>query len=155
MPTKGPVLFVHGAEANWTSFLDVADATTEVPLPVRLAFEGYDVYLVTRRGGVYQTNCGSSAFCSDEELYWNSVKAQEIGATDITGIVKSIIDYRARSVADYPCQKVKIIAHDSGAVEAIHALNEAGMGDYVEKLINLAPCAIHRTEWPGFLQPAP
>lgn len=113
--------------------------------------------MATRRGGFRQTDCDAEvgAQCVADDAYWTSVYAAEIGALDIPDLVDLIISARAAQNTNI-CQKVTLIAHSLGTQEAMHALNNAaGIDQYVDKLINLAPCAIARVDWPGFPQPGP
>jgi len=153
-PTLGPILYLHGARTDWTSFF-AADTSGGglVPIPVRLALAGYDVFMATRRGGLYQTDCDDGARCVDDDTYWTDVYAQEIGALDIPDLIDLIIRERG-SLNSPSCQKVTLIAHSLATQEAMHALNiSANISDYVETLINLAPCAVARRDWSGFPQP--
>ena len=48
-----------------------------------------------------------------------------------------------------------MIAKGSGAAEALIALQNTEAEKYVEKLINIAPCAIYNQDYEFFPQPPP
>ena len=60
--------------------------------------------------------------------------------------MQGIIADRVAATPALPCSKVSIIAHGLGTVEAVTAINSSTAGDYVDRLINLAPCAVVRRE---------
>lgn len=136
---------MHGARTNLFSFYTSTDVD-QLFLPSSLVFEGFDVWLAVRRGGLYQKS--SSAYAdpdgADLAAFWD-FNTQTIGENDVEQLVQGIIADRVATTL--PCSKVSIIAHSLGTVEAMTAINSSTAGDYVDRLINLAPCAAVKREW--------
>ena len=143
--TKGPVLLMHGARTNLFSFYAQTDVL-QLPLPSSLVLEGYDVWLAVRRGGLYQKShlIYTDPDGADLADFWN-FDTQTIGVLDIERLVQGIIADRTSTGKN--CSKVSIVAHSLGTLEAMTAINSSNAGDYVDRLINLAPCAAARREW--------
>ena len=61
-------------------------------------------------------------------------------------MVYAIIDDR-KELSEGGCQKVSIVAHSLGTQEAMIGLNNPQAAGYVDRLVNLAPCAVPRIDY--------
>lgn len=113
---------------------------TDEALPERLYDEGYDVWVSTRRGGLY-----SNGHASDVEgvstykdtnpaEYWD-FDQQDVGEQDIAALVSYILSTRATETLD--SYKVMIVGHSAGTVETTIALQKypSNMADRVSAVV--------------------
>ena len=77
--------------------------------------------------------------------FWD-LTSEDIGALSLQKLVYAIIDDR-KELSEGGCQKVSIVAHSLGTQEALIGLNNPQAADYVDKLVNLAPCAVPRIDY--------
>ena len=112
VPTKGPLLLLHGMFSDPTDFFSRTDETTP-GLPIQLAQAGYDVWIGCTRGREYTLNHATMDRTLPEQKfeYWN-FSFEDIGREDVTTMVDSIIVMRNQKDE---CQKVTIVTHSTGA----------------------------------------
>ena len=123
VPTKGPMLLLHGMFSDPMDFFNRTDETTPA-LPVQLAMSGYDVWIGCTRGREYTLNHATIDRTVPEQKfnYWN-FSYEEIGREDINSMVDTII--ASRNQID-ECQKVTIVTHSTGANASLVAASDAG-----------------------------
>lgn len=147
--TEGPLLFLHTATMDCTSWLTNSASTTEKAIPIDLYDSGYDVYLGCRRGTTYSRENATNdpdGTSADAKIYWD-FDTQDIGDEDIRYMISAILDTEKGAGTD--CSKVQIIAHSYGTAEALtYAAGNTASQDYVSNIISLAPCVI-----PTYLAP--
>lgn len=146
-PTKGPLLFLHDIYSDWYKFMDVGCSIgSETPGPIKLREDGYDVYLATRRGGVHQNKCESEYCMGNEETnYWNGPTIKQIAENDVDLLIDLIMSFRTSS--GLGCKKVTLVSHGIGALEALHVANMEDAENKIDRLVNLAPCAVPDLDW--------
>ena len=94
VPTKGPVLLLHGMFSDPTDFFSRTDETTAA-LPIQLAMDGYDVWIGCSRGrpNTLEHTTLDKTDSEGKKNYWN-FSFEEIGKEDITSMVDNIIAAR-------------------------------------------------------------
>ena len=151
-----PVLLVHGVNANLFSWFNRNDNQTDW-LPVRLANDGFDVYLYMRAGDTFQQKRFNSSSpnipldpndqnVANHVAFWD-ITNQSIGNNHFEKLVEGIIQDRQTFEPETDCSKVTIVGHSFGTNESLIALNNDEAPKYVDKLINLTPCAIANIDY--------
>lgn len=118
--------------------LEVTLGEGELPLPIRLQNEGYDVWLANMRGTRYSrkhTSLDPSDISSD---YWKFSWAEK-GMLDIPAAIKKVKETSG-------VEKVAYIGYSQGTTIMFYALTkeveESFFADNVSGFIALAPCMI-------------
>ena len=110
---------------------------------IQLAMEGHEVWIACNRGREYsRTHNNPMLYDPDSENpelrnnYW-SFSFEDIGEEDLPAMIDTIIEARST----YACDKVSVMAHGSGANQAlIAALRSPRFADKVDRITTVAPC---------------
>ena len=141
--TKGPVLLTHGVFSDAVDWLDRINTESMDPaIAVQLALDGHEVWIGCNRGREFSrthtdanTNPNSSS-ATIRARYWN-FSFEDIGERDLPAMIDAIIAARS----SYACDKVSILAHSSGANQAlVAALRAPQFASKVDRITSVAPC---------------
>ena len=149
-----PVLYLHGARTNLFSFFARTEQNRDY-MPLRLANDGVDVYFYMVPGSLNQFDrvdfnevAIDPTTPGGNEAFWD-FEFEEIGK-GMQNMIETII-YDRRFITRPPesinCSKVTVIAHSLGTQIALIGLNNPQAPDYVDTLINLAPCPVPRIKY--------
>jgi pimeloyl-ACP methyl ester carboxylesterase len=124
VPTKGPLLILHGMFSDPTDFFQQSNPAAP-GLPVQLAMDGYDVWIGCTRGRDITLNHATIDKSTPESRfdYWN-FSFEDIGREDVSSMVDTII--ASRNQTD-ECKKVTIVTHSTGANAALVAATDTGV----------------------------